>query len=103
MAAITDQRVIDLATDFVRQHALQRVHAYESAKEFISRFNSAMQGKVPNDLSSPLYDVNGAQDPSAPLWGADIWNIYSRATEFASDLEAGSNAKLDTLYRVIGM
>jgi len=97
LTPITDQRVIDYATDFTRQQALLAIQTYEAGKKVLARW-PAVSAFVPTD-DSPLMDGN----TRAPLTGAMIWNVYYRTSEFVADLEANGNAKLLTLYAIIAM
>lgn len=56
-------------------------------------FAGNMSADIPNN--STLIEDDGKK----PLTGADITNIITRATEFVTDYEAGSNAKLNTVLK----
>jgi len=76
----------NLVTDAVR-FATQEHLAYSRAKFVVARWNSGLSAEIPNDGTDVGEGVTGAQ----------VWLGITRAQELIADLEANSNAKLNTI------
>lgn len=96
---ITDVEAVDFSNRKIRTVAEQMAVLYNKCKEVVAEWNATgMSAKLTND-SEPV--VDGADsDGRHPIVGSDANNIINRCTEFITDYEATSNAKLNTVLKV---
>lgn len=103
--AITDNRAISFSNDFIRPDCDHNMQGYYRDKALVNRWNSqGLSSIIPNDAGETLHDdaygTDGTDGDGRPvITGADITNVVTRAQERITDLEAGSNAKLNTLEK----
>jgi hypothetical protein len=79
----------EFVSDVIRSARIKHL-AYHRDQFIIARWYAEFSGQIPND-DTPVADG---------LTGQQITNIIVRATENTSDMEAGGNAKLNTILQV---
>lgn len=103
MANITNKEVITFSNDFLRTYADKISQCYYAAKIMVNQWNAQdMSNKITNDgndyIADTAYGTSGSNGDGRPIvTGEDAYLLYSRASELISDMEAGSNAKLNTI------
>ena len=99
MADVTSQEAIKFCNAKVRVAADKLAQAYYFAKLVQQEwFATSMASGIPND-ASPILD-GSATDGRHPITGASATAIVSRCMDLVSDMEAGGNAKLNTILAV---
>jgi len=104
--AVDNPTAVRFANERVRVAADRMMQAYNFAKTVSSEWFSVeitpgttLSAGIPNDGGEEVLD--GAQsDGRAVISGDDVHNVITRLSELVADLEAGGNAKLNTLAKV---
>lgn len=99
--AVNDVQAVAFCNTKVRPTCDSIVSAYRTAKEFIAQWNAqGISSIIPNDAGEVVFD--GAESDGRPLMhGDDAYNVFNRASELVTDLEANNNAKLNTLLEIV--
>ena len=100
MADITDAEAIRFCNERVRMAANVMAQAYYFAKLVKQEWDAnSMSSLITNSGDDEV--VDGAQtDGRHVISGADATNVITRCAELITDMEASSNAKLNTLLGV---
>ena len=99
--AITDPRAIRFSDDYIRTISDRAVQYYYSAKSLVNKwYAESMDTLIPNEIDNILEDSAYNGDGRPIVSGAELTNIITRAQEYINDMEANSNAKLNTLLTV---
>lgn len=95
MPAITDPAAAKFSNEKIRVMADELATVYFTAKALVASWNATSMGsKITN--TADLISDGSAQDGRTQITGAQATAIVTRAQEFITDYEAGSNAKLNT-------
>lgn len=103
MANITNSEVISYSNATLRQYADRISQAYYAAKDLVNQWNAQdMSNKITNNSNDYIvdsaYGSDGTDGDGRPIvHGANAYNLYTRASELVTDMEANSNAKLNTI------
>lgn len=99
MADIVNVQAVAFCNQKVRKMADLLSAAYYSAITINDEWNATgMSGLIPN-TADPVID-GSATDGRSPITGAKATSIIVRAQELIADMEANSNAKLNTVLQV---
>lgn len=96
---IVDQKAISFANQRLRISADMLAKMYANAKLTVALWNALSVSATLTNTSDLLVDGAPADGRNA-VTGAQATAIVSRLEEFITDYEAGSNAKLNTVYAV---
>jgi len=99
--AIDNTQIVKFANEEVRIVADVMLSAYRTAKTVMQDYyarpeiGSACTTGIAEDV------LDGAETDGRPIiTGNDVLAVITRASEIVADMEAGNNAKLNTLIRV---
>ena len=99
--AIVDPAAVRYSNEKLRVAADKMVQAYYHAKDTVNEWYALNMGTmIVNDDSAILEDGAYNGDGRKVVSGAELTHIVVRCEEFIDDMEAGSNAKLNTLLNV---
>lgn len=106
MADITNVEAVRFCNEKVRPIANRLAMAYYLAKAVQNEwFANSMLDLIPNEAGDIVID-GSATDGRHVISGAHVVNVITRSMELVADMEANSNAKLNTILSVateIGM
>jgi hypothetical protein len=95
MAEITEAAAQEFVRNEVKEYAQKAIELYYLGKELSQQWFGRNVGSIVGvDWPCPIANQN--------LTGNDVLNVVNRVTEYVTDLEAGSNAKLNTLIQMRG-
>ena len=103
MANIENAEVIKFSNENLRTYADKIARGYYAAKALVNQWNAqSLSSKITNssddDIVDTSYGTDGTDGDGRPIvTGADAYNVYTRASELIADMEANSNAKLNTI------
>lgn len=105
--AITNPQAIAFSNNRLRRAADKLASAYFFAKIVVAEWNAnGMSALITNtadvlrDSASPGDDSGTGGDGRTVVTGQELTSIVTRCQELIADMEAGSNAKLNTLLAV---
>ena len=99
LADITDAAAVKFANEQIRVAANDLAQAYYRARRIVDQwFALSMSAAITNTADEI---IDGSQTDGRPvITGAKATNVITRLSEFCSDYEANSNAKLNTVLAV---
>jgi hypothetical protein len=95
MAEITEAAALEFIRGEVKSYARKALELYYEAKQVSQEWYGRNMGSIVT-TNWPC------QIQDQALVGNDVLNVISRTSEYVSDLEANSNAKLNTLLQMRG-
>ena len=99
MADITEAAAVRFSNEKVRVAADKLAKAYYFAKQVQNEwFANSMSASITNTADAII--DGSATDGRHVITGADATNIITRCGELVTDMEASSNAKLNTILGV---
>ena len=98
-AGITDPTAIAFCNARVRRLADLYSQLYYASQPVIDEWNARGGTAFIPGTAETIAD-GADQDGRPPITGADVVNLITRLQELTTDLEAGGNAKLNTLLAV---
>lgn len=100
VGAVDDSTAIAFSNDEIRTVADNFAQLYNKCKGIQNRWN-ALGGAsmIPNTVGDTIQD-GSPSDGRPVIDGAKANNVMTRVIEFVTDMEAGSNAKLNTVLQV---
>lgn len=98
--AVDDSTAIAFSNEEIRTAADDLGQLYYKAKAVTTRWY-ALGGTslIPNSVGDTIQD-GAAHDGRPVIDGAKVNNVMNRLLEFVTDMEAGGNAKLNTVLQV---
>ena len=100
MADITNVEAVRFCNEKVRVAADKLAQAYYFAAAVQQEwFANNLSALITNSAEDNVVD-GSASDGRHPITGADATNIITRCSELITDMEANSNAKLNTVLNV---
>jgi len=96
---IDSPQAIKFSNEKLRVLATLKVQVYQLESQIVDEWNAQSLSTVITNTSDVVVD-GAATDGRSIITGADATNIVTRAMEDIADLEAGNNAKLNTLMAV---
>ena len=101
MALITNTQAIKFENETARQYCEHAWGTYLRAKDLVNTWNAqALSAVIPN--TGDTFDDGSQTDGRVIVTGAACTSAVTRAQEMIADMEANSNAKLNTLL-ALGM
>jgi hypothetical protein len=100
MAEITNSEAIAFCNSRVRTAADRLANLYYVAKSVSQEWTATGLGDIIVYNNEDLVVDGSAQDGRHPISGVDVNNLITRLNEFVTDMEANSNAKLNTVLAV---
>ena len=100
MADITNAEAVKFCNEKVRTSADKLGQLYYVAKAVTQEWTANSMGSVITNSADDDVVDGSATDGRHPITGADANNIINRLTEFVTDMEANTNAKLNTVLGV---
>jgi hypothetical protein len=92
----TNAQAVRFCNEVVRQNAEKKLGLYFSDKAMVDTWNGQnLSSVIPND--STVIDDRATEDGRPIATNSGVTNIITRAIENIADMEANSNAKLNTL------
>ena len=95
MSEITENAAITYVREDVKAYASAALEAYYQAKRLVNEWYG-------RDMGSIITLVFACPVGDQALTGNEVSLVISRASEYVADLEASSNAKLNTLIQMRG-
>jgi len=100
MADITNPQAIAFANNRIRVIADLQAQLYYASKALTADwFAQGVDTVIPNNAGDTVVD-GSATDGRAPITGAKVNSIITRASEYVTDMEANTNSKLNTVLAV---
>lgn len=101
MAEITNPEAVRFSNDRVRRLANSLLSNYRFSKSVLDEWtaNPQLATLIAYDNPDVIVDQS-AQDGRHPATGVSVNNVMTRASELVADLEANSNAKLNTILAI---
>ena len=97
--AITNAEAVKFSNEKVRIAADKLAQSYYFAKEVMNEWYANNMGElIPVDGGN--IEDGAATDGRHVITGNDATNVINRCSELVTDMEAGSNAKLNTVLGV---
>lgn len=101
--AITNPQALQF-TALARKLAQIRLADYASCKDLVNDwFGQSMSNLISNDATVVSDGAGTGGDGRPVVTGAMVTNAVTRAQDVITDLEAGGNAKLNTLLNLVNM
>lgn len=100
MAEITNPEAVAFCNSKVRVAADKLAQLYYTAKSVSQEWTANGLGDIIVYSNSDLVVDGSASDGRHPISGIDVNNLITRLTEIVADMEASSNAKLNTVLAV---
>lgn len=102
MAVNQNAEVIGFSNEELRTYADKIAQGYYAAKALVQEWTARdMSNKIDNNgdyIGDGAYGTDGTDGDGRPVvTGANAYNVYSRASELITDMEANNNAKLNTI------
>jgi hypothetical protein len=95
MAEITEAAAQEFVRNEVKDYADKALELYYLGKRISQQWYGRNIGSIVGvEWPCPIADQN--------LTGNDVLNVVNRISEYVADLEAGSNAKLNTIVQMRG-
>lgn len=101
MAEITNAEAIKFCNEKVRVAANQYAQLYYRAKAVYQEWTANGLGDIIAYDNADLVVDGSATDGRHPISGIDVNNLMTRLGEVITDMEASSNAKLNTILCII--
>lgn len=100
MAEITNAEAVRFCNDRVRMAADMLGQLYYTAKSVSNEWTANSLGTLIAYDNADLVVDGSAVDGRHPISGIDVNNLITRLNELVTDMEASSNAKLNTVLAV---
>lgn len=100
MAEITNPEAVRFCNERVRSSADRLAQLYYEAKATYQEWTANSLGTIIAYDNADLVVDGSATDGRHPISGVDVNNLITRLSEIIIDLEANSNAKLNTVLAV---
>ena len=101
MANIVDPRAISFTGEKARVAADKIAQAYYFAKIVVDEwFAEGLSSVITNSSDDIIEDAAYFGDGRKVVTGAEVTNIMTRCIDLVNDMEANSNAKLNTVLNV---
>lgn len=100
MADITNPEAVKFCNERVRTAANKLAQLYYSAKSVSQEWTANDLGTIIAYDNADLVIDGSATDGRHPISGIEVNNLITRLTELVADMEASSNAKLNTVLAV---
>jgi hypothetical protein len=97
---ITNPEAVKFCNEKVRTSADKLGQLYYVAKAVSQEWTANSLGSIITNSADDDVIDGSATDGRHPITGADANNIINRLTEFVTDMEANTNAKLNTVLGV---
>ncbi len=103
--AIENNEAIIFSDEKLRPLADDLAQLYNKARAALDEWNARGMGSIIVNAEAPLgdsaYGTDGTDGDGRPVvTGAELTNVVTRLGEFVADMEAGGNAKLNTVLAV---